>query len=82
MPVVQRIHGLRVVLWPNDHRPAHVHVKSAEAEAVFNLHCPQGPPKLRESFGFRLAELNRIEGVLVEAIGALCAEWRIIHGDY
>ncbi len=82
MPVVLRIDSLRVVIWPNDHRPAHVHVKSVEAEAVFNLQCPEGPPRLRESFGFRLAELNRIEGVLAEAIGALCAEWRTIHGDY
>lgn len=62
-PAVLRIDGLRVVIWPNDHRPAHVHVKGAEGEAVFNLHCPGGPPGLRESYGFRLADLNRIKDV-------------------
>lgn len=82
MPTVLRIDGLRVVIWPNDHRPAHVHVKGADGEAVFNLKCPAGPPVLRESYGFRLADLNRMEDALAAAITALCAEWRTIHGDY
>jgi hypothetical protein len=82
MPTVLRIGGLRVVIWPNDHRPPHVHVMGADGEAVFNLHCPSGPPELRESYGFRLADLNRIEAVLAEAITTLCADWRMIHGDY
>ncbi len=82
MPTVLRIGGLRVVIWPNDHRPAHVHVKGADGEAVFNLHCPGGPSALRESYGFGLAHLNRIEDALTAAIDALCAEWRMIHGNH
>jgi len=82
MPVVYRIGGLRVVIWPNDHRPAHVHVKGAEGEAVFNLNCPGGPPELRESYGFKVPDVNRIEEALVELVPTLCAEWRTIHGDY
>jgi hypothetical protein len=77
-----RVDGLRIVIWPNDHRPAHVHVIGPDREAVFNLHCPFGPPALRESFGFRLAELNRIEAELAAALTILCAQWRQIHGDY
>ena len=82
MPTVLRIGGLRVVIWSNDHRPAHVQVNCADGEAVFNLRCPGGPPVLRESYGFRLADLNRIEDALAAAITALCAEWRTIHGDH
>lgn len=82
MPTVFRIDGLRVVIWPNDHRPAHVHVIGAEGEAMFLLHCPGGPPELRESFGFRLSDINRIEEALAGMIGALCAEWRKIHGNF
>ena len=82
MPVVYRIGGLRVVIWPNDHRPAHVHVKSGEGEAVFILNCPDGPHELRESYGFKLVDVNRIEVVLFELVPVLCAEWRMIHGDY
>ncbi len=82
MPIVLLIGGLRVGIWPNDHRPAHVHVPGADGEAVFNLNCPGGPPALRESYGFRLADLNRIEDALAAAIAALCAGWRMIHGDH
>ncbi len=52
MVTVLRVNGFRVVIYPNDHRPAHVHVISAEHEAVFNLNCPDGPPSLRENYGF------------------------------
>ena len=77
-----RIGALRVVIWPNDHRPAHVHVKGADGDATFDLNCPNGPPQLRESYGFRLAELNRIADALAAALGALCETWRMIHGDH
>ncbi len=82
MPMVLRICGLRVVIWPNDHRPSHVHVKGVDGEAVFNLHCPGEPPTPRESYGFRLAELNRIEDASAAAITAFCAEYRTIHRDH
>jgi hypothetical protein len=80
--MVLRICRLRVAIWPNDHRPSHVHVKGVDGEAVFNLHCPGGPPTPRESYGFRLAGQSRIEDAWAAAIAALCAAWRTIHGDH
>jgi hypothetical protein len=80
MPTVFRFEGLRVIIYPNDHRPAHVHVKGASGEAVFVLHCPDGPPALRESFGFNQSQLGRIKDDLAAALATLCAEWRRIHG--
>src|SRR3546814_7477155 len=74
MPTVLRIDGLRVVIYPNDHRPAHVHVKGADGEAVFILHCTDGPPELRESYGFKLPALGGIKDALQAALAALCAE--------
>ena len=71
-----------MVIYPNDHRPAHVHVRGAAGEAVFVLHCPDGPPTLRESFGFNLAELNRVRVELAGELVLLCGEWRTIHGRY
>lgn len=47
MPTVHRFDGLRVVIYPNDHRPAHVHVMGNGCEAVFRLNAPDGPPELR-----------------------------------
>jgi hypothetical protein len=82
MPTIRRFDGLRVVIYPNDHRPAHVHVKGAAGEAVFLLHCPDGPATLRENFGFNRTQLNRIEDELADDLAALCAEWSNIHGRH
>ncbi len=61
LPTVLRFGGLRVVIYPNDHRPAHVHVIGRGCEAVFNLNCPAGPVELRENYGFSRREFVRIE---------------------
>jgi hypothetical protein len=82
MPTALRIGGLRVVIYPNDHRPPHVHVQGAGSEAVFLLNGPAGPPTLRGSFGFTTGELNRIRSVLAENLFALCEEWERIHDDH
>jgi Domain of unknown function (DUF4160) len=82
MPAVLRFDGLRVVIYPNDHRPAHVHVLGAGKEAVFILHCPSGPPTLRGGFGFSTAELNRILEALAAHLAALCDGWELIHGNH
>ena len=82
MLTVLRLFGLRVVIYPNDHRPAHVHVVGADSEAVFFLNCPEGPPELRENFGFSRQELGRILRDLDECLSHLCQHWSDIHGCY
>jgi hypothetical protein len=82
MPTVFRFDGLSAVIYLNDHRPAHVHVKGASGEAVFILHCPDGPPELRESFGFSRPRIGRIKDALTGNLVVLCDEWRTIHGRY
>ncbi|HLQ00915.1 MAG TPA: DUF4160 domain-containing protein, partial [Burkholderiales bacterium] len=82
MPTVKRIDGLRVVIYPNDHRPAHVHVIGSDSEAVFDLHCPFGPPEVRENYGFSLKELGQIKSALTADLDDLCAEWSRIHGNF
>ncbi len=47
MPTVLRFAGYRVVVYPADHAPSHVHVVGAGGEAVFNLNFPGGPVELR-----------------------------------
>ena len=82
MPTVLHFHGLRVVIYPNDHRPAHVHVKGAKGEAVFVLNCPGGLPGLRESFGSSRPELGRIEVDVANRVALLCAEREALHGRH
>ena len=81
MPTVFRFDGLRVVIYPNDHRPAHVHVIGRGCEAVFNLRCPKGPPELRENYGFGAPALSHIQAVLAVNLIVCCSEWEEIHGD-
>ena len=72
--------GLRAVVYPNDHRPAHVHVIGSGCEAVFNLNCPAGPVELRENYRFRRRALSRILDVLRTHLEELCRAWEHIHG--
>lgn len=80
MPTVLRFDGLRVVIYPNDHRPAHVHVLGAGGEAVFLLHCLDGPPELRESYGFSRQDIARIRTALAAQLAPLCHHWSDLHG--
>lgn len=79
MPTVLITGGLRVVIFPNDHRPVHVHVQGNGCEAVFNLNCPHGPPELRENYCFSRKQIGKIADVLAVEISRLCVSWEQIH---
>ncbi len=80
VPTVLRLGALRVVIHPNDHRPAHVHVMGPGGEAAFVLNCPKGPPALRVSHGFGRQEVPRIGAEPAAHVAALCGEWSEMHG--
>ena len=76
------VFGLRVAVYPNDHRPAHVHVIGNGCEAVFMLHCPNGPPELRENFGFNQKVVSKIMSEIFANVSLLCIKCKQIHGNY
>jgi hypothetical protein len=80
MPTVLRFGSYRVVVYPNDHRPPHVHVIGNGNEAVFELQCPGGPVNLRENYGFSRSELAQVIKALNESLKILCATWEKLHG--
>ena len=80
MPTVLRFAGLRVVIYPADHAPSHVHVIGGAKEAVFNLNGPAGPVTLRENYGFQRREVAGVRKILDENVALLCREWKRIHG--
>ena len=80
MPTILRFAGLRVVIYLNDHRPAHVHVIGNGCEAVFRIDCRECQVSLRENYGFRRADLTRIENELRLQLHRICQEWEKIHG--
>ena len=80
MPTILRFDGFRVAIYPNDHRPAHVHVIGSECEAVFQLNCPDGPVELREDYGAARRQIKNFERELMKNLGQLCRAWEKIHG--
>ena len=80
MPTVARFDGLRVVIYPNDHEPEHVHVIGGGCEAVFLLHCPWGLPERREVYGFTDGQVAQIRRKLARMIRDLYGAWERIHG--
>jgi hypothetical protein len=82
MPSVLTVFGLRAVVYPNDHRPAHVHVIGGGCEAVFTLNCLHGPVELRENFGFGHKDLSKLQVELSANVHVLCQAWGAIHGNF
>jgi hypothetical protein len=76
MPTVLRHDGLRVVIYPNDHRPPHVHVFDGDGEAVIEL----DPVAVREHFEIRQQNVMRAVRLVTESREFLMAKWRKIHG--
>ena len=81
MPTVMTIDGLRVVIYPNDHEPAHVHVMGDGNEARVALQGAGGQVELIENYGFKGREIAKIKAALTGQQEALVSKWREIHGQ-
>jgi hypothetical protein len=73
--------GWRVVIYPNDHLPPHVHVIGAEEHARYELLCDLRRIRIKSNIGFSLGQLKQIETYLLNHLAHLCSEWGRIHGD-
>jgi len=83
MPTVLRVHGLRFVIWPNDHIPPHLHVFSADAEATILLGEPGEPggyPGLLENRRMGRRDVARALETVLEHQSMFLRRWREIHG--
>lgn len=78
--VLPCLKGWRVVIFPNDHRPPHVHVIGTEQHARSELLCDLGRIQLMSNIGFGISQLKQIEGYLLNHLAYLCTEWERIHG--
>lgn len=82
MPTIFCVNSVRIVVYANDHRPAHVHLIGRGMEAVMNLNCPDGPPELRENYGFLSKTLSELKIQIEAVLTDLCNKWDDIHGDH
>ena len=79
MVTVHRAHGLRVVIFSDDHEPAHVHV-FGDGHAKINLSGGNGDPELVWARGMTRSEARRAMAIVVERRDEFIARWREIHG--
>lgn len=79
MVTVFRAHGLRVIIFVNDHEPAHVHV-FGDGEAKINSRGADDRPELVWAQGMTRAEVRRAVRIVDEQQMLLLARWEDIHG--
>lgn len=79
MVTVLRADGLRIVIYLNDHQPAHVHVFD-DGEAKINLLGPHGAPDLVWADTMTRSEVRRAMRVVTAQAAFLLQRWEDIHG--
>ena len=79
MVTVLRAGGLRVVIYVNDHQPAHVHV-FGDGEAKINLVGGHRAPDLVWADNMTRSEVRRSMRVVAEQQAFLLQRWEDIHG--
>jgi Domain of unknown function (DUF4160) len=79
MITVLRSGAFRIVIFVDDHEPAHVHV-FGDGEAKINLVGNEGAPELIWAVGMKRTEIRRAMGIVVDSRDALLSRWREIHG--
>lgn len=79
MVTIYRGFGFSVVIYVNDHEPAHVHVLG-EGEAKINLVGPDGAPELVWTYGMKHRDVRRAMMLVGNQQESFLARWRRIHG--
>ena len=72
VPLVFEKDGFRFAFYSNDHKPIHVHVRKAGAEAIFDV---EESVELRESQGFKIKDLNRAQQLAEENRDLIIEKW-------
>ena len=79
MVTVLRADGLRVIIYLNDHLPAHVHV-FGDGEVKIDLVGRGGAPELVWADRPNRAEVRRALRLVAEHRAALLQRWGDVHG--
>ena len=79
MVTVHRAHGLRFVIYPNDHDPAHIHV-IGDGELKVNIRGSNGLPELVWSVGMKLSDRRNAMDVIRDRQVEFLAQWHRLTG--
>jgi hypothetical protein len=81
MPTVLRVGNLRIVIFANDHRPAHVHIISPTGEAKVRIGTLSRKPSLLQNDGLSRKELGAALEIIDQEWKLLRQRWKEIHGN-
>ena len=79
MVTIYRANGLSVVIFTDDHEPAHVHV-FGDWQVKINLIGPDGVPELIWADGMKRSDVRRAVQIVNERQQQFLGRWRAIHG--
>ena len=79
MVTIFRAYGFKVVIFVDDHEPAHVHV-FGDGQAKINLVGSDGRPELIWAEGMKRSDVRGATAIVIEQQEAFLARWREIHG--
>ena len=79
MVTIYRAHGLRVIIFTDDHEPAHMHV-FGDGQAKINLVGPDGVPTLVKAEGMKVNDLRRAMQIVRDQQEQFLSKWREFHG--
>jgi len=80
MPTLFVIGSYRIMVYPNDHGPAHVHAVGA-GHAKFLLGSEPNEVRLFEQEGISARDLRRIAEAIIDRHPECLSGWREFHGD-
>ena len=74
-PVIVRSRGYRVIIFTNDHPPAHIHVRRAGKKARVRLE----PVELLNDYGYSSREIKQILKLVQDNQTVLLTQWDRYH---
>jgi hypothetical protein len=80
MPTIHRAHGLRFVIFTDDHEPVHVHAIGAGGEAKIDLAGASGEARLVWAAGLSNALVRRALTEATRERNRFIGAWASIHG--
>lgn len=81
MPTIVKGSGLRVQIFPNDHRPPHVHVVGGGFHAVILIGDEGAAPEFFELRSGDDRLVRKALNLVAESQDLLVQKWKLIHGE-
>lgn len=82
MPTIININGYRVIIWPDDHAPPHVHIFKGDGEMKISIGVGGELPRLITIHHLSKQEVRQAFEIVAENQNVLLTAWEKIHVEY